>query len=130
VKRDQYGPSFPVATAATNDTPDNVYGGLQGRAESYYVSGALQAWRIFDPEAPRVELLARYENFYYDDISNWLRVALGPYTGSFNAVTVGLKYTYMGNCHTGVYYTSYGLNNNFGAMGPTSYLQLEQQVTF
>ncbi|HTB21261.1 MAG TPA: porin [bacterium] len=126
VKKDQYGPSFNTATLL----PNNVYGGLQGRAESYYVAGAFQPWRIFDPEAPRVELLARYENYYYDDVSDWLRLALGPYTGSFNAVTVALKYTYEGNCHTSINYTSYGLNNNFGSTGPTSFLQIEQQVTF
>ncbi|HTA16131.1 MAG TPA: hypothetical protein VK786_00110, partial [bacterium] len=126
VKKDQYGPSFNTSTMQ----PNNVYGGLQGRVESYYVSGSFQPWRLFDPEAPRVELLARYENYYYDDVSNWLRLALGPYTGSFNAVTVALKYTYQGNCHTSINYTSYGLNNNFGATGPTSFLQLEQQVNF
>jgi len=126
VKRDQYGPSFNTVTLLPND----VYGGLQGRAESYYVSVALQPWRLFDPAAPRLELLGRYENYYYDDVSDWLRLALGPYTGSFNACTVALKYTYMGNCHTSVNYTTFGLNNNFGSTGPTGYLQIEQQVTF
>jgi hypothetical protein len=126
VRRDQYGPSFNTATW----TPNNEYGGLQGRAESWYVSGAFQPWRLFDPEAPRVELLARYESYYYDDVSNWLRLALGPYTGSFNATTIALKYTYEGNCHTSINYTTYGLNNNFNATGPTELLQLEQQVNF
>jgi hypothetical protein len=126
VKRDQYGPSYTTSSLAVN----NEYGGLQGRAESYYVAGSFQPWRIFDPDAPRVELLARYENYYYDDVSNWLRLALGPYTGSYNATTVALKYTYMGNCHTSINYTTYGLNNNFSATGPTALLQLEQQVNF
>jgi hypothetical protein len=126
VKRDQYGPSFTTSGLNFN----NEYGGLQGRAESWYVAGSFQPWRILDADAPRVELLARYETYYYDDVSNWLRLALGPYTGSFNATTVALKYTYMGNCHTSINYTAYALNNNFGATGPTALLQLEQQVNF
>jgi Phosphate-selective porin O and P len=126
VRRDQYGPSFNTLTLL----PNNAYGGLQGRAESYYVSESFQPWRLFDPEAPRVELLARYENFYFDELKPWLREALGPYTGSFNAITVGIKYTYAGNCHTSLNYTTYGLNNEFYAVGPTEYLHLEQQVNF
>jgi hypothetical protein len=126
VKRDQYGPSFTDTTLAVN----NEYGGLQGRAESYYVAGSFQPWRLFDPQAPRVELMARYESYYYDDVSNWLRLALGPYTGSYNATTIALKYTYQGNCHTSINYTTYGMNNNFNATGPTELLQLEQQVNF
>jgi hypothetical protein len=126
VKRDQYGPSFNTTTLE----PDDVYGGLQGRAESYYVSASFQPWRLFDPQAPRIELLGRYESYYYDDVSNWLRLALGPYTGSYNATTIALKYTYQGNCHTSINYTTYGMNNNFNATGPTELLQLEQQVNF
>ncbi|HTA17477.1 MAG TPA: hypothetical protein VK786_07005, partial [bacterium] len=45
VKRDQYGPSYTTSSLAVN----NEYGGLQGRAESYYVAGSFQPWRIFDP---------------------------------------------------------------------------------
>jgi hypothetical protein len=128
VKRDQYGPSY--SGSGSSLAVNNVYGGLQGRAEGWYVAGALQPLRLFNPRAPRIELLARYESYYYDDISNWLRSALNPYTGSFNATTVAVKYTYMGNCHTSVNYTSYGLNNNFTTTGPTNLLQLEEQVNF
>ncbi|HTB21260.1 MAG TPA: hypothetical protein VK914_00990 [bacterium] len=126
VKRDQYGPSFTTAGLVPNDE----YGGLQGRAESWYLAASVQPWRIFDADAPQVELLGRYENYCYDDVSDWLRLALGPYTGSFNATTIALKYTYMGNCHTSINYTTYGLDNNFNAAGATALLQLEQQVNF
>ena len=77
-----------------------------------------------------MELLARYDTFYYDDMAPWLQQALTPYTGNYDAITVALKYTYRGNCHTSINDTTYGLNNDFSATGPTELLQLEQQVTF
>ena len=129
VKRDQYGPAFFPGAGGTYSAA-NVYGGLQGRAESWYVTAGLQPWRLFDPEAPKVELLARYDTFYYDDMAPWLQQALTPYTGNYDAITVALKYTYRGNCHTSINDTTYGLNNDFSATGPTELLQLEQQVTF
>jgi hypothetical protein len=127
VRRQQFGPSFAGTVA------NNVYGGLAGTSEGWYATVALQPWRLLDPKAPQVELLGRYDTIAFMDESGWLRNALtGPagYTGSYNATTIALRYTYKGNCHTGIYYTTYGLNNNFGAAGPTQLIQLEQQVYY
>lgn len=129
VKREQYGPSYNNTSPGTY-TAVNVYGGLQGSAEGWYNTVSIQPWRLFDPTAPMVELLCRYEAFRYENLSPFLQNALTDYTGTYNACTVGIKYTYKGNCHTSVDYTSYGLNGNFTSTGPTQLFQIEQQANF
>jgi hypothetical protein len=127
VRRQQFGPSF------TGTVANNSYGGLAGSSEGWYVTVALQPWRLIDPKAPKVELLARYDTIAVLDQAPWLQAALtgpGGYTGSYNATTVALKVSYKGNCHTGIFFTTYGLNNDFSAAGPTQLIQLEQQVYY
>jgi hypothetical protein len=131
VRREQFSPSF--VGSGNNWTPVNTYGGLAGAAEGWYATVALQPWRLFDPKAPRVELLGRYDTIAYMDQSQWLQSATtgaGGYRGSYNATTIGLRFIYKGNCHTGFYYTTYGLNNNFNAVGPTQLIQLDEQVYY
>jgi hypothetical protein len=130
-RRQQFGPAY---TGSGNSwTQANAYGGLAGSAEGWYVTVALQPWRLIDPKAPKLELLARYDTIAFLDQAPWLQSALtgaGGYTGSYNATTVALKYSYKGNCHTGIYFTTYGLANDFSATGPTQLIQLEQQVYY
>jgi len=131
VHRDQYGPG---ATGSGNTwTLQNNYGGVVGSAEGWYTTVAFQPLRIFNPQAPKVELLGRYDTFYYLNQSPWVLSALNGaagYTGSYNATTMGIKYTYKGNCNTSIDFTTYGLNNDFTAAGPTQLIQLQQQVEF
>jgi hypothetical protein len=126
VGRNQYGPGY--TGSGSTWVKQNAYGGEIGRAEGWYVTTVLQPWRVIDPAAPKVELLARYDTFYYLDMPAWEQLA--PYTGSYNAVTVSLKYTYTGNNHTSISYTTYGMNNDFSAVGPSELLQVEQQVNY
>lgn len=126
VDRSQYG--APYTGSGSSWTQENVYGGLAGKAESWYMTIGLQPWRIFNPEAPKVELLCRYENFYYFDMAPWMQ--LTPYTGSYNNLTLGIKWSYLGNNHTSLNYETFGLNNDFSAVGPTELLEIEQQANW
>ena len=47
-----------------------------------------------------------------------------------SAETFGVKWTYLGNCHTALNYTVYGVDQDFGSMAETNLLTIQQQIAF
>jgi hypothetical protein len=96
--------------------------GLSARREGWVLQQSLQPWRFFSPEAPQVELLARYESLAPN-------VHLGA--RSLGAATAGLKWAYGdGRQQLLLQYTAYALNNDFGAAAGTELWVLQQQLQF
>jgi len=103
-------------------------GQLKNRAEGWYLSDSFQPLLFFWKDAPKVELLARYENIN----PNLVATANNPgYVASTEqAITTGIKWTYTGKDFTAINYTVYGIDGNFTSMAGTELLALSEQVYF
>jgi hypothetical protein len=97
--------------------------GLTNRAEDWYALADVEPWRFFDVNAPKVEVLARYENAVPTVGST------AAYT-SAQAATLGLRYQFVGKNYTSINYTSYALAGDFSALGGTEFWQLQQQFNY
>jgi hypothetical protein len=96
--------------------------GLDVRREGWVLQQSLQPWRFFSPEAPQVELLARYESALPNVHQN---------ARTIGAATGGLKWAYGdGKQQLLLQYTAYALDNDFGAAAGTELWVLQQQLQF
>jgi hypothetical protein len=96
--------------------------------EGWYVTNILSPCKFFMKDAPGIDLNFRYEN-YNNNIN------AGPLhkPWQFNAeqaITYGLKWSYIGKNYTSLNYTMYALNGDFKVIGPTDLIVLQQQFNF
>jgi hypothetical protein len=146
VLANSYG-AQPWSPANSNYSNNN--GGLTGSyglvntREGWYGQTSIAPLKFVGDDMPQIELLGRFENAT-PNVNNYLGVNQGakvklnnstyinstyvPY--QFQAATAGLKWTYLGNNHTSINYSTYGINGNFNAIGDTSLLVVQQQVSF
>jgi hypothetical protein len=123
-------------------TGDGVFG-LVNRREGWYATAVLKPLNFFMADAPTLELAGRYESFIPNVHNAWMASGITPISTatfmvkcnvynpySVNAATLGLKWTYAGNCHTMINYTVYGPDGNFGAAGGTELALVQQQFAF
>lgn len=102
--------------------------GFVSRAEGWYLTTSIQPLKLFLSDAPKVELLGRLESYVPNvDQANLSAI---EFPTSYNANTIGLKYTYLGNNQTSINYTTYGLSSNYGVMGATELVTVQQQINF
>jgi hypothetical protein len=97
--------------------------GLTNRAEAWYALFDLEPWRFLDVNAPKVELLGRYE-------SVMASVDTPTAYPSDQAVSLGLRYQFVGKNYTSINYTTYAVGGDFTAMGGTEFWQVQQQFNY
>jgi len=90
------------------------------RSEGWYVASVMEPLKLFMKDPTKLEFNVRYDNY----ISNVDAIGAGaPFSasvGAGEAITTGLKWSFIGKNYTSVNYTVYGLNGDFGASGPAA----------
>jgi hypothetical protein len=107
--------------------------GSFGRQEAWYLVSDLEPLKVWNADAPKVELLTRYEGDTADVdhvASNTDILAGSKNKPAINAVSLGLRYYWIGKNYTSLNYTVYGINNDFSAAGGTEFWQVQQQFFY
>jgi hypothetical protein len=102
--------------------------GLTKRQEGWYITSVMEPLKWFDKDAPQIEWNTRYEGYLPD--ANKIGQQVNPYITSDNAITTGIKWSFVGKNYTSVNYTVYGYSNNFGSMAGTELWTIQQQFNY
>ena len=102
--------------------------GLTKRQEGWYLLSTMEPLKWFDADAPKIEWNTRYEGFLPD--VDRIGAATNLFATSDNAITTGVKWSFVGKNYTSVNYTVYGLGNNFGALAGTELWTIQQQFNY
>ena len=102
------------------------------RSEAWYVTSCMQPLKFFMKDAPALDLNIRFDNFVANvDNQNTPAAAAKPYAAtSAQALSYGLKWSYVGKNYTSLNYTVYGFNGDFGALAGTELFVAQQQFNF
>jgi hypothetical protein len=108
------------------------YAGLKKRSEAWYVTSVMQPLKFFMKDPLMLDLNFRYENFVDNvDAANSLPAAAYPFQATAaQAISYGIKWSYVGKNYTSLNYTIYGINGDFTALAGTELLVLQQQFNF
>jgi hypothetical protein len=92
------------------------------RSEGWYVTSVMEPLKLFMKDPTKLEFNMRYDNY----INNVDAIGAGAVPTAANpfaageAISTGLKWSFIGKNYTSVNYTVYGLNGDFGASGPAA----------
>jgi phosphate-selective porin len=102
------------------------------RSEGWYVTSVMEPLKLFMKDPTKLEFNMRYDNYISNVDALGAGAAISANVGAGEAITTGLKWSFIGKNYTSVNYTVYGLNGDFGASGPAAanLWVLQQQFNF